>query len=135
MAGACCIPTARGTFCIHDTTRSRSSQLPPNASSPTSVQHTVGIYKWQPALKEAFKLLLVYHAVLMKLDCTFDPPVRNFKHLISTEQILKFTFFWNHTKLAVQLFQTVPPFNKVLSLFKIKVTIIKTKTTSYAVLK
>lgn len=71
----------------------------------------------------------------MKLDCTFDPPVRNFKHLISTEQILKFTLFWNHTKLTVQLFQTVPPFNKVLSLFKIKVTIIKTKTTSYAVLK
>lgn len=72
----------------------------------------------------------------MKLDCTFDPPVHNFKHLISTEQILKLTLFWNHTKSAVQLFQTAPLSNKVLSLFNIKVTIIKkTKTTSYAVMK
>lgn len=71
----------------------------------------------------------------MKLDCTFDPPVHNFKHLISPEQILKLTLFWNHTKSAVQLFQTAPLSNKVLSLFNIKVTIIKTKTTSYAVMK
>lgn len=45
-----------------------------------------GIYKWQLALEDAFKLWLIYNAVLMKLCLYIWSIFSQFhKHLISTD--------------------------------------------------